>query len=86
MKKPFLLFLSLAALDSLGFAHACAITDIDYSKEDQHELEEKTLAFMEERGFDRLLLVPGLVPDRFSRAQRDAVRGRIAVSAALAAQ
>ena len=72
----------IATLDSLGFAHACAITDIDYSKEDQHELEEKTLAFMAERGFDRLLLVPGLVPDSFSRAQRDAVRGRIAAFAA----
>lgn len=65
-------------LDSLGFAHACAITDIDYSKPDQRALEDRTLAFMAERGFDRLLLVPGLVPDSFTRAERDTVRARIA--------
>ena len=64
-------------LDSLGFAHACAITDIDYSKGDQTGLEDITLSFMEERGFDRLLLVPGLVPDSFTDAERDLVRQRI---------
>ena len=64
-------------LDSLGFAHACAITDIDYSKGDQTALEDITLAFMEEKGFDRLLLVPGLVPDTFTSADRELIRERI---------
>ncbi|MCR4860053.1 MAG: sugar phosphate isomerase/epimerase [Bacteroidales bacterium] len=72
----------IKTLDSLGFAHACAITDIDYSREDTKDLEDKTLAFLEERGFDRLLLVPGLVPRDFSREQRDAARQRIADFAA----
>ena len=36
----------IRALDSLGFEHACAITDINYSKGDQKELEDKTIAFM----------------------------------------
>ena len=53
----------IRALDSLGFEHACAITDINYSKGDQKELEDKTIAFMDEHGFDRLLLVTGLLPE-----------------------
>ena len=59
-------------LDSLGFEHACAIADIDYSKGEQKELEDATLAFMDEKGFDRLLLVPGLVPADPSRQRRRA--------------
>ena len=69
-------------LDSLGFEHACAITDIDYSKGEQKELEDATLAFMEEKGFDRLLLVPGLVPADFTDADKNAERQRIAAFAA----
>lgn len=68
----------IKTLDSLGFAHACAITDIDYSKGGQKELEDKTLAFMEEKGFDRLLLVTGLMPNGFPLKERDAARKRIA--------
>lgn len=68
----------IKTLDSLGFQHACAITDIDYSKGDQKELEDKTLAFMKEKGFERLLLVPGLMPDGSPKEERDAVRQRIA--------
>ena len=71
----------IKTLDSLGFAHACAISDIDYSKGDQKDLEDKTLAFMKEKGFDRLLLVPGLMPEGFSQAERDAARQRIAAFA-----
>ena len=71
----------IKTLDSLGFAHACAITDIDYSKGDQKDLEDKTLAFMEEKGFDRLLLVTGLMPNGFPFKDRDAARKRIAAFA-----
>ncbi len=73
----------IRTLDSLGFAHACAITDINYSAGDQRELEDKTLAFMKERGFDRLLLVTGLMPAQgYSLAEREAARSRIAAFAA----
>lgn len=73
----------IRTLDSLGFSHACAITDINYSAGDQKELEDKTLAFMKERGFDRLLLVTGLMPAQgYSLAEREAARSRIAAFAA----
>ena len=72
----------IKTLDSLGFQHACAITDIDYSKGDQKDLEDKTIAFMKEKGFDRLLLVTGLMPQGFSGADRAAARQRIAAFAA----
>lgn len=69
-------------LDSLGFGHSCAITDIDYSQGDQTELEDKTLAFMEENGYDRLLLVTGLMPrEGFSSKDIAAARQRIAAFA-----
>ena len=71
----------IKTLDRLGFQHACAITDIDYSKGDQKELEDKTIAFMKEKGFDRLLLVTGLMPEGFSGAEREAARKRIAAFA-----
>ena len=73
----------IATLDSLGFEHACAITDINYSRGDQKELEDKTLAFLKERGFKRLLLVTGLMPGQgFSKEDREAARSRIADFAA----
>ena len=72
----------IKSLDSLGFEHACAITEIDYSKGEQKELEDKTLAFMDEHGFDKLLLVTGLMPsDSLSLGERTAARERIAAFA-----
>ena len=73
----------IKTLDSLGFAHSCVITDIDYSKEDQKELEDRTLAFMDEYGYDRLMLVAGFIPkEGFSQTEMDAARRRIADFAA----
>ena len=73
----------IKSLDSLGFEHACAITEIDYSQEDQSQLEEQTLAFMDSQGYDRLLLVTGLMPSSgFTQEQREAARKRIAAFAA----
>jgi sugar phosphate isomerase/epimerase len=73
----------IKTLDSLGFEHACAITDINYSNGEQKELEDLTLAFMEEHGYDRLLLVTGLMPaEGFSQEDRDIERQRIAAFAA----
>lgn len=65
-------------LDSLGFAHACAIADIPYAQGDQMELEDAALAFMKERAFTQLLLVPGLMDEKAGQAEREAVRARIA--------
>ena len=74
-------------LDSLGFEHACAITDINYSKGEQKDLEDLTLAFMKDRGFDRLLLVTGLMPEEgFSGEDREAERKRIAAFSARVAE
>ena len=70
-------------LDSLGFEHACAIADINYSRGDQPEMEEQTLSFMDTYGYDRLLLIPGLMPsDGLSQEEREAVRQRASAFAA----
>ena len=72
----------IRTLDSLGFAHACAITDINYAAGDQTEMEDRTIAFMEEGGYERLLLVPGLMGKESTQEDREAVRQRIAAFAA----
>ena len=70
-------------LDSLGFEHACAIADINYSRGDQPEMEAQALAFMDTYGYDRLLLIPGLMPaDGLSQEDREAVRQRMSAFAA----
>ena len=72
----------IETLDSLGFAHACAISEINYSREDTKQMEDRTLAFMEERGFDKLLLITGLMPEEgLSKGERDAARQRISTFA-----
>ena len=68
----------IRTLDSLGFAHACAIADIDYGAGEQPEMEETALRFMKEYGYARLLLVPGLMPDGSTPEARAAARERIA--------
>ncbi len=69
----------IKTLDSLGFAHACAISEINYSREDTKEMEDRTLVFMEERGFDQLLLIPGLMPEGgLTKDERDSARQRMA--------
>ena len=71
----------LRILDSLGFGHACAIADIDYGAGEQPEMEAAALAFLETYGYDRLLLVTGLMPEGSTAADRDAARQRIAAFA-----
>lgn len=54
----------LRILDSLGFAHSCAIADIDYcSGADVSAQEDQALEFMRRYGYDRILIVPGLLGD-----------------------
>lgn len=70
---------AIKTLDSLGFKHSCAITDIDYTKGDQREIEDKTIAFMDENGYDRLLLVLGVMPeDGLPAEEIDSIRRRVA--------
>ena len=64
-------------LDSLGFDHACAITDVNYGRDGWERTQEQTIAFMQEKGFDRLLIVPGLLAEGADDAARTAVRKRI---------
>ncbi len=71
----------LRILDSLGFGHSCAIADIDYGAGEQPEMEAAALAFLETYGYDRLLLVTGLMPEGSTAADRDAARQRIAAFA-----
>lgn len=71
----------LRILDSLGFGHACAIADIDYGAGEQSEMEARAISFLETYGYDRLLLVTGLMPEGSTAAERDAARQRIAAFA-----
>lgn len=72
----------IKTLDSLGFAHACAISEINYSNENTREQEDRTMAFLEEHGFDKLMLITGLMPQEgLSKEERDAARQRIAAFA-----
>lgn len=52
----------LQVLEQLGFQHSCAIVHVDYYKGEQKEQEELALKFLQQNGYDRLLLVPGLRP------------------------
>jgi len=75
----------LNTLDSLGFAHSCAIADIDFSTGDQPEMEDIALNFMKMHGYERLLLVPGLMAPDATVADREAARRRIVAFAEKAA-
>ena len=74
----------IRTLDSLGFAHACAIADIDFSTGDQPEMEDIALNFMKTYDYERLLLVPGLMAPESTAEDREAARRRIVAFAAKA--
>lgn len=56
----------MQVLDELGFEHASAIAHIDYANGNQTDLEGRTLSFMKQHGFPRVLVVPGLLPKQDS--------------------
>ena len=64
-------------LDSLGFQHASAIVFIDFCSGEQPEMEERTIRFMKENKFDKVLLVPGFIPDGSTPEAVDSIRMRI---------
>lgn len=76
----------LHTLDSLGFQHACAIANIDFTRGPQDAAEEQTLTFMKEQGWKQLLLVPGLIPDGATQKDVDAAIARVAAFAEKAAE
>lgn len=72
----------IKTLDSLGFLHACAISEINYSNPNTKELEDRTMVFLEEHGFDKLMLITGLMPQEgLSKEERAAARQRVAAFA-----
>ena len=56
----------LAVLDSLGFAHACAIVHFNFAADEQTELQDKALDFVARHGYPTLLVVPGLLPEDYT--------------------
>lgn len=80
----------LKTLDSLGFAHACAIAWIDFVAGPQERAVEQALTFMEQSGWKRVLLVPGFLPDEQASTSVDSLRdvaiGRIAAFAKRASE
>lgn len=70
-------------LDSIGFAHSCAIADINYcSGEDVSAAEDQALEFMRTYGYDRILIVPGI----YRGEDRPDVTARLGAFAARAAR
>ncbi len=57
----------LDMLDSLGFQHACAIADINFIAGNQPKVVRQALDFMHHRGYKRLLVIPGLLPENASQ-------------------
>ena len=68
----------LRMLDELGFQHACAIADINLIEGEQPEVVRKVLDFMHHHDYQRLLLLPGLLPKDASSQYIDAACTRIA--------
>lgn len=58
----------LKILDEAGFRHSAAIAHIDFCKGDMQEEAEKSLKFMRENNYSKLLLVPGLMTENASEA------------------
>ena len=68
----------LKMLDELGFQHACAIADINLIEGEQPEVARKVLDFMHHHDYQRLLLLPGLLPKDADSQYIDAACTRIA--------
>ena len=63
----------MQVLDELGFEHASAIAYIDYANGNQTDSESRTLSFMKQHRFPRVLVVPGLLPEEASEQLLSAV-------------
>lgn len=74
----------LQILNNLGFEHACAIAQIDFTKGEQQEQVNQALNFMEANHYDKVLLVPGLMPKNATPQLWKVLAERIASFAAKA--
>lgn len=52
----------LKALDEAGLEHSCCIATIDFTKGDMAQEAKQAIDFMKAKHYDRVLLVPGLLP------------------------
>lgn len=52
-----------AILDEIGFKHACSISEINFATGEHSEEVAKSIDFMLSHGYDKVLLVPGLLPE-----------------------
>lgn len=56
-----------AILDEIGFKHASSISEIDFATGEHSEEVRKSIDFMIANGYDKVLLVPGLLPENASQ-------------------
>ena len=68
----------LAALDELGFKHACAIVHFNFAKDDQAEMQKKALDFCKQHKYKTLLVVPGLLPEDYTDTDYNQLVSRFA--------
>ena len=76
----------LSMLDELGFGHASAIADINLIDGEQPETVRRVLDFMHHHRYERLLLLPGLLPENADARTIDAACNRIGAFAKEAAR
>lgn len=50
-------------LDEIGFRHASSISQIDFTTGEHSEEVRQSIEFMQQHGYDKVLLVPGLLPE-----------------------
>lgn len=53
----------LDILDQLGFQHDCCIAEISFTTGDQEEAVKQAFDFMVKRNYNKVMLVPGHMPD-----------------------
>ena len=68
----------LTMLDELGFQNASAIADINFVKGEQPDAVRQAIDFMKRRGYKRLLVIPGLLPENATPGLLDEVGKRMA--------
>ena len=57
----------MKVLDEIGFRHASAISEIDFATGEHAEEVKRSIDFMLANGYDKVLLVPGLLPENASQ-------------------
>ena len=63
-------------LDEVGFMHASSISEINFATGEHADEVKRSIDFMKEHGYDKVLLVPGLLPEDAPQALVDEVNYR----------